>query len=272
MKSIYLLVIIGLMAVLVACQSKEAEQFIEKESTVQEAHHLVEEAMIEKGLTVSAGKVQYDNIGKSTDTSRVVVDYETEHEPAYKGRAFLLVDEDSKPRRIAGVDHLGLDYTEGLLSLGDLLIERLATAAYQSVVLEVEPVMEQLPELSWESDEKIDVNRVGYDKEQFPEILRLYGEDRLANPTEEEAKQWLEQYQIRSGDEPLELWLPFNYAGEMTNAQFEAMLEQFSGLKGMWDGPMYVRITADHFNETEDPIYNAYSNGMGSNVFIGAFK
>lgn len=272
MRTVHLLVIIGLLLGVTACQSKEAEQFISQDSTVEEAHRLVEEAMRQKGLTVSAGDIPYAHHGKSIDTGRVVVDYETKHEPIYRGRAFLNVDEESKPRRFVGVDHLGLDYTEGLLALGDVLMERIATIAYQSVVLEVEPVMEQLPELSWENDEKIDVNRVDYDKKQFPEILRLYGENRLGNPTEAEAQQWLEQYQIRSDDEPLELWLSFNYAREMTNAHFEAIMEQFSGLEDTWDGPMYVRITADHFDETEDPIYNAYSNGMGSNVFIGVFE
>lgn len=272
MRSIYLLVIIGLVSVLTACQSKEAEQFIKQESTVQEAQQLVEEAMRDKGLTVSVGKVQYDNIGKSIDTSRVVVDYETKHDPVYKGRAFLHVDEEAKPRRFAGVDHLGLERTEGLMTLGDVLMERISNAAHQSAVPKVDKVMKEIPGLSWEESEKIVFNQVGYDQEMFPELLRLYGENRLANPSEEEAKEWMEQFKGRSDIDESEMWLPFNYAGEMTNAQFETILEQFSGLEDLWEGPLYVRITADRFDESEDPIYNKYSNGMGSNVFIGGFE
>ncbi|WP_025785385.1 hypothetical protein [Sporosarcina sp. D27] len=272
MKYIYLFVIIGLLTVLTACQSKEAEQFIEQESTVEEAQQLVEEAMIEKGLTVSAGKVQYDNIGKSADTSRVVVDYETEHDPVYKGRAFLRVDEEAEPRRFAGVDHLGLERTEGLQTLGDVLMERISTAAHQSAVPKVEEIMKAIPGLSWEESEKIVIKQVEYDKEMLPELLRLYGENQLADPYEKEAKEWMEQYKGRSDNDEAEMWLTFNYAGVMTNAHFEDILNRFTGLEGTWDGPLYVRITSDQFDESEEPIYNKYSNGKGSNVFIGVFE
>lgn len=272
MRSIYLFVLIGLLSVLTACQSKEAEQFIQQESTVDEAQHLVEEAMLKEELTVSAGSVQYDHVGKSIDTSRVVVDYETKQDPVYKGRAFLNVDEESKPRRFTSVDHLGLERTEGLLAIGDVLMERIAIVANQSVVSRVEPVMNQFPELSWENKEKISFTRVGYEKESFPEILRLYGENRLANPSEKEAKQWFEQFKSRSDNDESEMWLPFNYAGEMTNAKFEAILKRFSELENLWEGPVQVRITSDRFDKSEEPIYNEYSNGMGSNVFIGGFE
>ena len=272
MRSIYLLVIIGLLSVLTACQSKEAEQFIKQESTEEEAQQLVEEAMRDKGLTVSAGKVQYDNIGKSADTSRVVVDYETEHDPVYKGRAFLQVDEEAKPRRFVGVDHLGLELTEGLMTLGDVLMERISTVAHQSAVPKVDIVMKEIPGLSWEESEKIVFNQVDFNQEMFPELLSLYGDNRLTNPSEEEAKQWVEQFKGHSDNDESEMWLPFNYAGEMTNAQFETILEQFSGLEDMCEGNLYVRITADRFDESEEPIYNKYSNGMGSNVFIGGFE
>ncbi|VDG96528.1 Uncharacterised protein [Lysinibacillus sphaericus] len=272
MRSIYLLVIIGLLSVLTACQSKEAEQFIKQESTVEEAQQLVEEAMRDKGLTVSAGKVQYDNIGKSADTSRVVVDYETEHDPVYKGRAFLHVEEEAKPRRFAGVDYLGLERTEGLMTLGDVLMERISTVAHQSAVPKVDKVMKEIPGLSWEEIEKIVFNRVDYDQEMFPELLRLYGDNRLANPSEEEAKEWMDQFKGRLDNDESEMWLPFNYAGVMTNAQFETILERFGDLEDLWGGPLYVRITADQFDESEEPIYNEYSNGKGSNVFIGGFK
>ncbi|MCM3758525.1 hypothetical protein M3197_13745 [Sporosarcina aquimarina] len=272
MRSIYLLVIIGLLSVLAACQSKEAEQFIKQESTVEEAQQLVEEAMRDKGLTVSAGKVQYDNIGKSADTSRVVVDYETEHDPVYKGRAFLNVDEEAKPRRFAGLDHLGLERTEGLITLGDVLMEKISTAAHQSAVPKVEELRKSISGLSWEESEKIIIKQVEYNQEMFPELLRLYAENRLGNPSEEEAKEWMEQYKGHSDNDQPEMWLPFNYAGEMTNTQFETILERFGNLEDLWGGPLYVRITADRFDESEEPIYNKYSNGKGSNVFIGGLE
>src|SRR5690625_2999885 len=264
--------VIGLILVVLlitACESKKAEEFIEQENTIKDAKQLVENSMKEQGLDVTAGKVQYDNIGKSTDTSRLVVIYETEHEPIYNGSAFLHVDKEASPRRILGIDHLGLGHTEGLISIGDVLMEHIAKNAYQFTVPIVEDVMQEIPELDWEENEKINLNHVQWQEEKLPELLKLYGEDKLEKLNEEESAQWFEEFKVDSEGKKVELQLNLHYSGEMSNDVFEEILQNFANVEGLWSGSLFVRVKAEQFDASEEPVYNKLSNGKGSSVFIG---
>lgn len=263
-----------MLILLTGCEDEEAQKFIKQNSTLESAQEMVVEAMKQEGLDVSAEGIHYDNEGKRIDPSVIVVDYVTLHAPEYRGRAFLKVDLDATPRKLAEVSHLGLEYTDGLVPIGTVLIKHLKGIAYQFMIPDVESVMESFPELSWEEErERIKFDEVQYKKETLHELVRLYGEDRIANPSEEEAKQWVNQYELSSSAENESVfWLTFVYDGEMANGKFEEILQAFVDNDHLPKGSYTIRISADRFVKSEEPLYNKRSNGEGSEVFIGKYN
>lgn len=259
---------------LAGCANDEAKEFIEQASTEAAVKEMVMDSMEQEGLTVSIQQIDYEHIGKQIDPSVIVVDYKTLHEPTYAGRAYIDVDVTATPRKLIGVDRLGLDDQYGILPIGTVLIERLKQAAHQSMIPIIEAVSSKEPGLSWEEDEeKIGFNGVDYKKEKLHELLKLYGEDKLASPSEKQAKQWLEQFEQPTEDpqEPV-IWLYLQYDGEMTNSQFEKIVLQFKNNEALPQGNYTVRIISERYNDTEDPVYNKRSNGKGSNVFIASYN
>ncbi|WP_153730439.1 hypothetical protein [Sporosarcina obsidiansis] len=263
------ILLVSMALLLGACQSEEAKKFIQKETTRKEAQRLVEEAMREKGIRVFAGDVSYANIGKTVDTSRVEVEYDTLHEPVYKGLAYVTVDESSSPK-LVGVDHLGLANTEGLVHIGSILMEHLKVVASQSIIQEVQPLLDTLPNVTWEEVEPITFHHVEVDPKKLDELLRLYGKNRLASPTVEEAENWLKVFEFPNSEsyEP-EMWLTFHYQSQLTNEEFESIFEAISQSEALPNEPYFIRVIADSYDETEEPLYNERSNGQGSVVFIG---
>lgn len=259
---------------LAGCANKEAKEFIEQASTKAAVKELVMDAMEQEGLTVSIQQIDYEHIGKQTDPSVIVVDYKTSHEPTYAGRAYVDVDVTATPRKLIGVDRLGLDDKYGILPIGTVLIERLKQAAHQSIISTIEAVSSKEQGLSWEEgEEKIGFNGVDYKKDKLHELLQLYGEDKLANPSEKQANQWLQQFEQPTEDpqKPV-IWLYLQYDGELTNTQFEKIVQQFKNTEALPKGNYTIRIISDRYNESEEPIYNKRSNDKGSNVFIASYS
>lgn len=245
-----------LLFLLTACTSKEAEEFIEQESTFLDAQKLVENAMKEEGLNVTVSDIQYDKGGKSVNTERVVVIYETEHEPVYNGRAYLHVDKEAKPRQFSEIDHLGLEYTEGFVSISDMLTRHISQNFYQITNSIVEDIEKETPDLIWEGNERFTTDHVEWQEEKLSELLNLYGEGELDKLSEEEAVQWFKLFQVDPEGEKAELHLNFTYSGEMTNNIFEQMLQKFTSLEDVWPGTIIVRVQAEQFDESEEPVYN----------------
>lgn len=265
----FLVVFLGSLLLLSACETTAEKQFIQQETTIKEARKTVEEAMEEKGMQVEASSVSYPNVGKTADTSRVMVAYTTLHEPIYTGRAFLNVNKTDTPK-LAGVDHLGLSRTEGLLSIGSLLIEHLQISANQSVLVEIQPILDAMPQLDWNEEEPLQFTDSEVDTSKLDELLHLYGKNQLENPTAEEAKIWLKEFEATSiNSSSSEMWLTFDYSGQLQNEEFEKIVDLLGQAETLQDHSVVIRVIADSHDETEEPLYNGMSNGQGSNVFIG---
>lgn len=255
-----------------ACVNKDAEEFIAQESTISEARNLVEEAMLEKGVTVEAGKVTYSRNGKSVDYSRLDVRYQTRHEPVYNGIAFVNIDVDNEQRHLSGIDHLGLEYTEGLIKIGPEIIEHLKKVTYAWMIPEIEQLMVTIPSLEWDEEHpKIEFSDIDYRSEHLEEMLRLYGENRFENPTVADAEKWLEKFEPANSDayDPY-FFLTFYYAGEMNTSKFEEVLQKVAENEGIPNGSYLIRVTGETFDETEIPEYNSTWNNTGRKVYLGS--
>ncbi|MDW0112986.1 hypothetical protein QT711_07295 [Sporosarcina saromensis] len=268
--------IVGLMGTilfLTGCVDEEAQEFIEQAETIEAVEELVVGAMEQKGLNVSIQQIDYEHHGKQIDTSVIVVDYQTLHEPTYVGRAFVDVDIEASPRKLDGINRLGLDDRYGNFPIGRVLIEQLKQAANQSLIPNVEKVSTLYPGVTWEEgEEKIGFKGVDYQKDKLDELLKLYGDEQFANPSEEQAKQWLVEFeQPMDDEEELVTWLYLQYDGEMTNSKFKEIVQQIAGIDALPKGNYTVRIIADRYDESEEPQYNGRSDGEASNVFIASF-
>lgn len=268
--------VVGMIAtalLLFGCVDEEAQEFIEQPATVAAVEDLVVEAMEQKGVNVSIQQIDYEHHGKQIDTRVIVVDYKTLHEPAYVGRAFVNVETEASPRKLDGINRLGLDDRYGILPIGTVLIERLKQAANQSIIPIVETVTALEPGLTWEEgEEKIGFKGVDYKKDKLDELLKLYGDEQFANPSEEQAKQWLAHFEQPTDDEEEPVtWLYLQYDGKMTNAKFEGIVRKIMETEALPKRNYSVRIIAERYDETEEPVYNGRSNDKGSNVFIASF-
>ena len=259
---------------LTACVNKEAQVFIEQKSTIQEAQKLVEESMKEKGMTVKVGDVFYSRGGKSVDYSRLDVEYKTRHEPIYRGRAYVNVDAD--PMRLSGINHLGLDSTEGLIPIGPELIEHLKKITHQSMIPQLEQILSTFPNLDWDDENpKIEFGDIAYRQDRLDELLRLYGEDRLADASEADAEKWLARFESPMSQEYAPyIWLTFTYSGEINKVKFEEVLHVLSNDENLPKGPYSIRVIGETFDEAESPINKIYGNGtvyINGPVYIGKF-
>lgn len=258
---------------LTGCVDEEAQEFIEQPATIEAVEEMVVDAMEQKGVNVSIQQIDYEHFGKQIDTSVIVVDYKTLHEPMYVGRAFVDVDVEASPRKLVGINRLGLDDRYGILPIGTVLIEQLKQAANQSLIPIVETVSALYPGMTWEDgEEKIGFKGVNYQKDKLNEMLKLYGDEQFANPSEEQAKQWLVEFeQPMDDEEELVIWLYLQYDGEMTNSKFEEIVQHIAGIDALPEGNYTVRIIADRYDESVEPQYNGRSGGEASNVFIASF-
>lgn len=72
---------------LIACQPKQAEPFINDEATKKRAHEIIKkEAKTKFGISLKPTTIGYASKGKSTNYNKIYVNYTTVEKPIYRGR------------------------------------------------------------------------------------------------------------------------------------------------------------------------------------------
>ncbi|WP_062350437.1 hypothetical protein [Bacillus kwashiorkori] len=275
-----------------SCFSKEGEKFLESSKTQEEAKAMVKQALLNLGLDVEIGeeKVDYTTGFKRRNEGEIAVYYSTRNIPYYQNHAIVTVDTENKPRKLSKVSSIGLIKNSHGYGLDDAVIGHLYPIAFQTGFQRA--INHSLdPQLKFVKNEAVD-NMFGiymffylnkdrfFEQHLLPDFLKNYRNNDFANPTEEDAKSFIEKYMILQVDEEKnqeftpKIHLHYEYNGTFSNEKMDQFLDELLAIKELANGLYYIEVSAtsyvqdNYYPNYNKDIYGNYSSLFKANLYV----